>query len=510
MAKKIGTICCVMCMVLSLLACQKTPDEEVVIDKSQGLPKDSILDEQSTPKELGAPKVWQESVEKGEISVRIDADCQINLPEVYNTPVYELEMQHMSDELLEQLCTYFADGNELYQLPEMTKDQLEKERLYLQEAKGEWAFDDSDIIEDKLKKLDELLEHAPKEIHKEPTKFKLGKPVQTEYEYIQEASGSVARRNSKFYFDTDEEIGFRARVEKETGTDPLIYVVDYNEDVGSTTHFLFQQGNFTDEKELEKNVKISDLSYIGSHYGDYLKWIEMEMNRAERFTISQEEAMERCEKVLEDLGLDDYVMTDCCKAVGNGDSESMAGVNQDEGITDYGYSLYYNRKAGELAGYEQPVQQPFNDLPEEVYAPPFATEQIHMVVTEEGILQFEWNNLSSKKDTIAENTKLLTFDEVKEKLYDHLLYVSLAKNGEEDYGDIYHYQVNQVQLRAANVPAYENPEGAWLVPAWVFEVSQEITFGTLGTSPSSDMTVVLNAIDGGYIQPNVDPRIEVD
>ena len=38
----------------------------------------------------------------------------------------------------------------------------------------------------------------------------------------------------------------------------------------------------------------------------------------------------------------------------------------------------------------------------------------------------------------------------------------------------------------------------------------EVTFGTLGTTPFSDMIVVLNAIDGGYIQPNIDSRIPVD
>ena len=511
MKRKILSICCVLCMVLSLAACQETPEEEIVLDKSKGLPKDSILPKESQiPKDFGAPDQWQESVEKGNIAVSIKADCQINLPQIYNAPVYELEVQHMTGELLEQLCEYFSDGNPLYKEPEMSKARLEEEKEILQQGKGEWGFDDQEIIDAKTDQIDELLQDAPPKESKESVEVKLDKPRQTEYERIQTKSGSIAPRYSKFYFDTDEKIGFRARVDCGKKTDPLIYAIDYDEDVGSTTNFLFQQGNFIDEKELAKKLKNCELLQIGQNYLEYLQWIETEMNDTDRFTISEEEAVAMCGKVLEDLGLNDYTMTGCCRTVGTAEGESMAGVNQDEGITDYGFSIYYNRKAGELAGYEQPFQQPFNDLPEEVYAPPFATEQIRIIVTGEGIMQFEWDNLSQKAGTIAENTELLSFDEIKEKLYDHLLYVSLAKYGEEDYGDIYYYEIRDVQLRGANVPAFENPDGAWLVPVWVFTVGHEVTFGTLGTTPFSDMIVVLNAIDGGYIQPNIDSRIPVD
>lgn len=503
-----------LCLALGLgclTACQETPEEAVIVDKSQGLPKDSIIPEESEiPKSFGAPEQWQEATEKGNGRVSLKADCRVNLPEIYNTPVYELEMQNMTEKLLKQLSEYFAEGDPLYKEPVLSKARLAKERMFIAEGKGEWGFDSQDIISEKLAQVDELLKEAPEEESYEYTEPMLEKPRQTEYEKVQEKSGSVPARFSKFYFDTGEEIGFRARVDRETGSDPLIYVIDYNKDVGSTTNFLFRQGNFTDEKELKKDFENCELVQAGQTYFTYLQWIETEMNRTENFSLSQDEAVEMCEETLKDLGLEDYVMTECYRAVGNRDSESWAGVNQDEGIADYGYSVYYNRKAGELAGYEQAVQRPFNDLPEEIYAPPFSAEQIHMIVTQGGIVQFEWNNLSEKTETIAENTKLLPFDEIKEKLYDHLLYASLAMYGEEDKGDTYYYQVENVQLRGANIPAYENPDGAWLVPVWIFEVSHEVMFGTLGTTSFNDMTVVLNAIDGGYIQPRIDSRIPVD
>ncbi|MFR9062488.1 MAG: hypothetical protein ACLVJO_01290 [[Clostridium] scindens] len=53
---------------------------------------------------------------------------------------------------------------------------------------------------------------------------------------------------------------------------------------------------------------------------------------------------------------------------------------------------------------------------------PFRTEQIHMVLTEEGIQLFEWTNLGEQEDEIAENTKLLSLMRIKQEMADHLLY----------------------------------------------------------------------------------------
>ena len=114
---------------------------------------------------------------------------------------------------------------------------------------------DQEIIDAKTGQIDELLQDAPPKESKESVEVKLDKPCQTEYERIQTKSGSIAPRYSKFYFDTDEKIGFRARVDCGKKTDPLIYAIDYDEDVGSTTNFLFQQGNFIERKRIGKKIE---------------------------------------------------------------------------------------------------------------------------------------------------------------------------------------------------------------------------------------------------------------
>lgn len=127
-----------------------------------------------------------------------------------------------------------------------------------------------------------------------------------------------------------------------------------------------------------------------------------------------------------------------------------------------------------------------------------------MIVTKEGIQLFEWTDISKKTDVIAENTKLLTFDEIKEKLADHLLYAQIANLGgisPEGFANI--YTVKNVQLRAANINAYNKPKRSWLVPVWVFDVEGKMQHKTgkeITTENIGPETVVLNAIDGGFIQ----------
>ena len=96
---------------------------------------------------------------------------------------------------------------------------------------------------------------------------------------------------------------------------------------------------------------------------------------------------------------------------------------------------------------------------------------------------------------------MLSFQKIQEKLADHLLYGALADGGEElkSEGAGYLYKVRKVQLRAANINAYEEPSAAWMVPVWVFDLERTGVTGTEEQLGWGTETVVLNAIDGGYV-----------
>ena len=481
---------------LVITSCAKTPEEKVVVDKSEGLAKKSVLPKETdTPKDLGTPAHWQETIDRSDGFVTLEADCEINIPEIYNTPVYSYEMASLKGELLTRLCNYFAQGDELYEYSGMTKDELRAEKDKIANYQGRWAsWSKSSQLasywEGMLKTMDELIENAPEEVaeHKY-IKARLAAPYQTEKDYFNNVSD--------YYYDTDDKIGLTARVDRGKETDPVIRAVDYDDKVGSTTKFMYSQGTFVDETDLD------ELGFDNAESAEaYDKWLgHLKEEASADAGLTQEEALKKVDEMLNDLSVKGFEVSDCVKAVGDEDSESWALLEEAGAEKSIGYSVYLSRKAGDVMGYAQRSPMIYEELPETVYAPFFPAEKIRVIITKDGIQRFEWTDISKKTGTIAENTKLLSFQEIKEKLADHLLYGALADGGEElkSEGAGYLYKVKNVQLRAANVNAYEEPSAVWMVPVWVFDLERTGVTGTGENLGWGTETVVLNAIDGGYV-----------
>lgn len=173
MKKRIIMVIFILILGVGLAACVKTPDEKIVVDKSEGLAKENIIPkEDKVPKDLGVPEHWQETIDKNDGFVVLSADCDIRIPDIYNTPVYSYERRPMTDELLKKLCAYFSDGDRLYENPAMTKSELSTEKDKLLNYKGRWGSSNQAIsrqnVLEMTARLDELIEKAPesKEEHR--------------------------------------------------------------------------------------------------------------------------------------------------------------------------------------------------------------------------------------------------------------------------------------------------------------------------------------------------------
>lgn len=509
--RKVICIGVILITALCITACAETPDKKVVVDRSEGLAEENILSKETegTPKEIDAPEHWKETIERSKGYVTLTADCDIQLPEIYNTPVYSYEIEPMTDELLDKLCTYFAAGGRLYEDPAMTKNELNTQREKMVNYKGAWGYfagrvEQETRLKDMVVKVDELIEQAPdKKPKRTYIEASLMAPKQVDVEYVRQ-QWEVRKSWHSWYYDTEEKIGLTARVDKGRVSDPIIRAINYNDKVGSTTGFVFNQGVYIDEIELKGDLNNQKAFNTGNEA--YLNYLTGEMEHVKDETFTKEDALKEVDKILKDLSIKGVAVTDCVKAICISDSESWAGLDEENLPKKAGYSVYLSRKAGDLLGYPFPRGVvPYDNLPEETYAPSFLTEQIHIVVTEEGVQRFEWLDISKHKDTIAENTRLLPFADITERLADHLLYAMISMSGgEKAEEDEFTFEVRNVQLRAANVSAYEDISAVWLVPVWVFDMDVTARF-KLGdqvreTALGSEI-VVLNAIDGGYVRP---------
>lgn len=508
MGKKIIAVLCIICMLLGITACQKTPEEAVVVDKSQGLPEGSIIpEEKDTPKDLRVPEHWKESLVRGDGFVTLEADLDLEIPEVYNTPVYSWEAVPMTDQFLKKLCDYFAEGDRIYEYQGMTKSELIEKKEKMEKQEGSYVYSYYEELQKKIEKMEELIEKAPAEKgEKKYIEPKLMKPQMIEIEQL-DPRNYIGRGYYPWYYSTEKEIGFLARVDRGEPCDPLIRAVSYDKDVGSVSAYVYEQGTWTNQRSVERNIKLMGPVAANGKYLEYMESMKSKMEQAEYENFTEEDARKMVGDIVKDLGIKDMEVVDCARAMGVSDMESWSGLDTEDPDLEYGYSFSLSPKAGDVNGYTLLFSNQYKDLPETSYAPTFLTTQISIVVTEEGVKSFEWDYISDKKDMIAENTKLLSFDEVKEKLADHLLYAELSdENGEIPPDASYVYDVQNVQLRAANINAYEDPDAAWLVPVWVFEVGLtgffEYDGGKVHENDLPEGVVQINAIDGGYVTVN--------
>lgn len=314
-------------------------------------------------------------------------------------------------------------------------------------------------------------------------------PVQTERDFYDGVSD--------YYYDTDEKLGFTAKIDKENEKNPLIRAISYSDKLGSTTNFLYSQGTFIDEEYL---MPLIHGNLDSNNKNDaWLKSLKEHMEEIP--SLSEEEALNEAKALLDKLSIKGFEVGSCVKAIGNRNTETWVLWDEDNPFNEVGFSIYFYRTLGDLMGYSQRSPEILEGIPETVYAPQFSSEKIQIIITKDGVQKFAWTNMSKKIDTVANNTKLLSFDEIKEKLADHLLYSALSDDGDElkDTGTKCIYNVTNIQIRAANINAFEEPEKVWLVPVWVFNLEKTGLTSDGEVLKWGTENVVLNAIDGGFV-----------
>ena len=491
------TMCITSFILANLTACVKTPEEKIVTDKKKGSVNENIIPTSKDPKELDIPEHWTDTIEKSDGFVTIHADYEMNIPEIYNTPVYAYEMKKLSNQELQRLCDYFSEGNQIYRYPKMSKNELKKEQEKIENFQGRWAnfevIASAPNVQNMFKQLDEMVAQAPDK--KETPQYVTAKwetPYQTERDKF--------NGQSDFYYDTKDKIGLSVRVDKGRNVDPVIRAVNYDTKAGSVTRFQYQEGTYIDERTIERLDAGSE-----EDPPEYKSWVEKLKNKISgEPEITEDEAQKKAEQVLKELDITGMKLQECVRAAGSTETESW-GMLDEECETETGYSMYFYRTEGNLIGYETTYSDVYGDsskIPETVYAPKFGTESIQMIITKNGIKKFRWNNISVKKEKIAGNTKLLPFNKIKEKLAQHILYMQISDGGEQTKkeGLKFTYEIRDVKLRLGNISAYEDPKSVWLVPVWVFEMDRSWEYKEQVNKESLPFEVTLNAIDGGYIE----------
>lgn len=500
--RKLLCIGIVAILIVSVSGCQKTPEKRAVISKADGLPKDTVIPKSAEKKEVNVPKFWEAEISKNNGAVNIVADkIPVIVPEIKNTPVTERERIEFNDEHLETMTDYFRQGYEIRDISEMSKDEIEIIIKKIEEKEGEFGNPDSIVqanAASRLNNLKKLRDMAPvqKELGEVLKGARFGKYKEDAYAFA--ISGGVQEDLQNMYGENF----FYAEVDNGKEVRPKITATGYAPDKGLSGGFQYSYGGYIPENFMEQSVT-SDNDEWNLRCGDFL---EIFQKKIKEMNLDEKEAIRAAQRVLKDLSIDKMDMASAERVFWTPSDTKWDNMDVDWKNGEMGYKIEFGISSDGLVSYSQPAGTVYQELAEGVYSPVFSGEKIEMVVTQSGIKYFLWKNMTKETKMVAENTKLLSFEEITDFLGKHLMATKVAGdklNGfhAEDSSNLYY--VKSMELRTSFVPAYEEPEHTWLIPVWVFE-TEGYNINHLNGDRKSSLgkeIVVLSAIDGGYISP---------
>lgn len=475
------------------VACQPAPEKEVVVNKAQGLPPTALNTEKDEPYQV--PETWQTAERIGD-GININIDAKVIFPQTSVFPVNKLERRELAQQRADELIRYFAPDTKFYSGDIMTKADYERELI--EARRGQFIDGEYVVTEESkawAKEIEKNLKNAPETNNQ--------REISTEFAYYTDYDGKTDESRGKNYIylnfktaDGDKASIYATRYEN--GKSPYNWF-NYKKELNFSTQSYFEDYYFTpdDQKQYASAQELRNEDNIKKFLsGGFF----------ENFDFTQEQAISQAEKIIADLNIGDMRIVNIEKVA----------VEQYEGMDfssadgyKQGYILSYTRHMGNLDGL---LGQSFassdgdrrNDKEPE-YTSPFSLESLTMVIDADGIMLFSWNDMSQVIENVSENSVLIPFDEVKERIFNQIKFIYLPML--EYTKDINAYSIeidiHTLRLCSAYINAKNEPDKAWQVPVWVAEGKLKNIYSSEGNSDEQPiMYIVINALDGGIVHDN--------
>lgn len=487
-------------MIGCIAGCQKTPEESAVVSKADGLEEASIAEplEEGETRETDIPRHWEMSEEKSNGQAVISADLELDVPEIGNLPVAEMKNHEMLQEELENLVTIFAAEESLYVPQLRTKEDFQKIKNRIEQKEGAYADANSwSYYQDIEKRLDEAIKAAPETTaESEKTEVDFQNKWVDEAQEIAKGRETEAVKDIQAYFAADVGEDRSAHIEAES----------YREELANCSEFLWKSGaaviNEEDLLSSQRLIKGDSGEYNADYAKQFEDILEKLLDLLGQTGISEETALSAADEILEKTDAPEMSLLSSEKILWF--PENSCADREDAGTLDdlfwqaepdqavNGYRFTFTREISGLSA--QSTEGYLANSNVQSYAPPFPVETITVVITADGVKSFEWKGMAEETGTIAENTNLLAFESIQEKLSDQIFYWYSAKGQPEGNPTIFDYKITDARLGYSYITAYENPQNAWLVPTWFFEVMESVNGEEYQLLP-----IAIDALEGRVI-----------
>ena len=463
-----------------LAACQPTPTEDIVVNKSDGTLEEAIAAEALPPARYEAPETLRLDP-FGTETFQVVVDAEVCVPDVERYPIVEVMLRTITADWARDMMYKMANGKTIHtyqnEVPS-TKEQIEGEITLLQQQ---------------LANPDAYLPAGADEQTRAAAEKEWRELLEAWETLYQEAPDTFEPREidmSDAAFRTALE--FRGAVESGKQRETYLSVtagyggpggnVEYNNlvDVGMPFHF-------------DMDSDLTDLNDV---------------------TISAEEAVQIGLDFLAQLGETDFAP-----------ALIVAGYCDPEWGTDpipleewpQCYQIQFTRSvAGVPATYREEHYDGIGADGRERYAPAYPQESIEMDIRDSGVTYMYWSTPSELGRTLNENVTLMPFEQVVERFCDQILYSATPAVEETDSVIKKTLYIDRIELGMVRALQRGSVEEWVMVPAWTFFGRTVLQYA--GPEPGgyplnenneyvSEMPgysyLILNAVDGSVYDPGV-------
>ncbi len=421
-------------------ACQPTPEQEVVIGR-----QDDIIEVASSVppdqfKEIEAPDHVNNAYDFEKLSITFDAD--VIVPKVSAYPVTKVSKRVFSDEDYLALIKQFAgSSNELYSEWTFPKSELLEKIIKAKPyvSTGIVSQDTLDIWQEQYDNTDENPQNPLVQLSGLPA----SKIIPLYAKNNNQVAQVVIARNGN-YFSYCKDPFFLSIAPASLYEDS-----DFDENADTIEHFKWMQPGESDISQ--KDAYELALSYVN------------ELN----------------------MGLELYSAEPCTVI---------------EGLVDksVGWRFVFTRK---ISGLQMPYQDFVAYLNPDALpscGAPWEPEMCRMVIDENGLVTFAWHGASKLSDVNAESIELKPFDFIQSRIADQLKFIHSNPIRNDVGADI---KITKISLGTSLISVKDEPDAGIYVPSWY--VDYYIKWSDEDSYNNELNTVILNAIDGSYIEPRV-------
>lgn len=447
---------CACALTLSLLftalACQPTPEKDIVVNKNEGVLEDAIADSPVPPLSLTTQTHWSESFDAHRIPCVIDAE--IVLPQMREFPVLSLNRSTISKEKINRMAQYFTQGNTGRRKTEATLEDLQLE--WQQAQRGAYTFYD-----------DGSYGWEPYEGQKEDIAR-----LEQEMQNLQPAVFMPMEEDDDFVGDYTYAMPDGSSVQAELYHSSMYVLVNGNQhSMVQPESWIFLNGGMP-----------------GEDYGTTVEGITVRLEDAQNLALS----------LLTELGV--------AEEMGLAIVEPARIINYIAyEIQSVGYQFVFTRHVGDAQAMDLDGRDYGGGLidfvweSEEAFSAHWDMERLTVYVDETGIREVDWCYPLSASE-LNPGVALLPFEEIQEQIK-QMANVGVQESGyrlnKEGYSC--YILIDKILLTYVMTPEKDSPGSQLFVPAWVIFHKWFLSTPTMTDAPMGEGIFALNAIDGSVI-----------